>query len=348
MPPEYLVGDARRRDALRAHHRAATACSTRSPRWRSTTRRVRSYFRKRARASSCCWRARNKLDPLSVRGSYAGAMGALQFMPSQLPPLRGQRREHATAARPVGRLGRHLCEHRQLPARARLAVRGAGAGRGAARPEPTLPDRAARASDAQRDARRLRARGMTVATRRCRDDTPALLLGRTAAGRARLSRRLPELLRDHALQRQRPLYAMAVYDLAQAIAQQIAQEARALSAALRARAAARGCRARRRGAAAGRLRRTRRRRSPAPRRAGAAAHRAAAQRRRRPIPDAVPRAEPRSAARQPAVLRRGRPALLRAAPAPTATVERGVASWYGPNFHGVQHLHRRTLRHVRA
>ena len=49
------------------------------------------------------------VDPLTAMGSYAGAMGASQFMPSSYRMLRGRRRQRQ-AARPVRRLGRH---HRQ-------------------------------------------------------------------------------------------------------------------------------------------------------------------------------------------------------------------------------------------
>jgi membrane-bound lytic murein transglycosylase B len=37
---------------------------------------------RRAQASFCCWRREQGLDPLTLKGSYAGAMGYGQFMPS--------------------------------------------------------------------------------------------------------------------------------------------------------------------------------------------------------------------------------------------------------------------------
>ena len=60
---------------------ASTACSTRSPRSPSTIRRAPTSSAASWRSSSRC-RARKPVDPLTALGSYAGAMGASQFMPS--------------------------------------------------------------------------------------------------------------------------------------------------------------------------------------------------------------------------------------------------------------------------
>ena len=53
----------------------------RSRRWRSITRRASSYFRGELEQFLLLAKE-NKLDPLTTTGSYAGAMGAPQFMPS--------------------------------------------------------------------------------------------------------------------------------------------------------------------------------------------------------------------------------------------------------------------------
>ena len=53
----------------------------RSLRSRSTTRRAATTSAASS-SSSCCSPREDKLDPLTTTGSYAGAMGAPQFMPS--------------------------------------------------------------------------------------------------------------------------------------------------------------------------------------------------------------------------------------------------------------------------
>ena len=83
----------------------------------------------------------NKLDPLTTCGSYAGAMGVPQFMPSSLPALRGGRRQRQEP-RPVGRLGRHPGERRELSARMGLDT---GERRCWPRPR-SIPTRASRSS----------------------------------------------------------------------------------------------------------------------------------------------------------------------------------------------------------
>ena len=116
----------------------------------------------------------NKLDPRTVTGSYAGAMGAPQFMPSQLPALR-RGREHRPPARPVERLGRHHRQRRELPARIRL-------GRPAARcwprraSSPTRTSRSSRATcELNETVDSLSAHGVKVLLD-VPGDTPALLL----------------------------------------------------------------------------------------------------------------------------------------------------------------------------
>ena len=71
----------RRRDLLRPHHRQVPrARCARHARLRLPA--ARRLLPRGARAVHRCWRARRQLDPLTATGSYAGAMGARQFMPS--------------------------------------------------------------------------------------------------------------------------------------------------------------------------------------------------------------------------------------------------------------------------
>ena len=66
-------------------------------RWPSTTRRAPNYFRKEL-DEYLLLAHEEHFDPLSIRGSYAGAMGALQFMPSSYRQYRGQRRSTRRSA----------------------------------------------------------------------------------------------------------------------------------------------------------------------------------------------------------------------------------------------------------
>lgn len=177
-----------------------------------------SYFRKELTEFLLLARE-EKFDPLSIRGSYAGAMGALQFMPSSYRKF-AVSEQHATHrdlwgdwgdifASTANYLHQSGWQYRapvlaeaQLPAELGLVA-----------PEhmtlnDTLGD--------------LRTRGMTVASD-LPDDTAALLLAapqQDAYGYRVGFKNFYVITRYN----NSPLYAMAVYDLAQAIVQQIAQE----------------------------------------------------------------------------------------------------------------------------
>lgn len=177
-----------------------------------------SYFRKELTEFLLLARE-DKFDPLSIRGSYAGAMGALQFMPSSYRKFAVSERHaphrdlwgdwgdiFASTANYLHQFGWQygapVLAEAQLPAELGLVA-----------PEhmtlnDTLGD--------------LRSRGMTIASG-LPDDTPALLLAapqQDAYGYRVGFKNFYVITRYN----NSPLYAMAVYDLAQAILQQIAQE----------------------------------------------------------------------------------------------------------------------------
>ncbi len=177
-----------------------------------------SYFRKELTEFLLLARE-EKFDPLSIRGSYAGAMGALQFMPSSYRKF-AVSEQHATHRDLWGdwgdifastanylhqsgwQYGAPVLAEAQLPAELGL-----------------VPPEHMSLNDTLGD---LRTRGMTVASE-LPDDTPALLLAapqQDAFGYRVGFKNFYVITRYN----NSPLYAMAVYDLAQAIMQQIAQE----------------------------------------------------------------------------------------------------------------------------
>jgi membrane-bound lytic murein transglycosylase B len=177
-----------------------------------------SYFRKELTEFLLLARE-DKLDPLSIRGSYAGAMGALQFMPSSYRKfaVSEQHAPHRDLWADWGDIfastanylhqagwqyGAPVLAEAQLP------------------PDLSLlpPDHLA-LNDTLGG---LRARGLTVSSD-LPDDTPALLL---AAPQLDANGYRVGFQNFYVITRYNnsPLYAMAVYDLAQAIGQQIAQE----------------------------------------------------------------------------------------------------------------------------
>jgi membrane-bound lytic murein transglycosylase B len=159
-------------------------------------------------------------DPLSIRGSYAGAMGALQFMPSSFRRYavnagRAPRRDlwndwadiFASEANYLHQFGWQY----GAPVLAEAQLAGSGA--------LTAPDHLA-LNDTLGG---LRARGLIIDSP-LPDSTPALLL--EAAQSEAMSYRVG-FQNFYVITRYNtsPLYAMAVHDLAEAIKQQVTQEA---------------------------------------------------------------------------------------------------------------------------
>jgi membrane-bound lytic murein transglycosylase B len=178
-----------------------------------------SYFRKELTEFLLLARE-DKLDPLSIRGSYAGAMGALQFMPSSYRKfaVSEQHAPHrdlwgdwgdifASTANYLHQAGWQyrapVLAEAQLPAELGLVA----------------PEHMALSETLGG----LRGRGVTAASE-LPDETPALLL---AAPQQEGNGYRVGFKNFYVITRYNnsPLYAMAVYDLAQAIGQQIAQEA---------------------------------------------------------------------------------------------------------------------------
>jgi membrane-bound lytic murein transglycosylase B len=160
------------------------------------------------------------LDPLSIRGSYAGAMGALQFMPSSYRryAVSAQHAAHRDLWNDWGDIfaseANYLHQYGwQYGAPVLADARLAGTS------EPAPPDHLA-LNDTLGG---LRARGLSVASP-LPDSTPALLLA--APQQDGMTYRIGfqnfwVITRYNSS----PLYAMAVHDLAMAIRQQIAQQA---------------------------------------------------------------------------------------------------------------------------
>lgn len=161
------------------------------------------------------------LDPLSVRGSYAGAMGALQFMPSSYRryAVSGSHAAHrdlwndwadifASVANYLHQFGWQYGA--PVLAEAQLGTTGAG--------PLVLPEKLALSETLGA----LRARGLVIDSS-LPDSTPALLIGAAqpdAMGYRVGFQNFYVITRYNAS----PLYAMAVHDLAVAIRQQLGQE----------------------------------------------------------------------------------------------------------------------------
>ena len=102
---------------------AAGAWSTRSPRSPSTTGRAPQYFKGELEQYLLLAREQGK-DAFAMRGSYAGAIGIPQFMPSSTAALRGRLRRQRRD-RPAPQPGRRHRQRGELPQGARLAAQAA-------------------------------------------------------------------------------------------------------------------------------------------------------------------------------------------------------------------------------
>jgi membrane-bound lytic murein transglycosylase B len=178
-----------------------------------------NYFRKELTEFLLLARE-EQFDPLSIRGSYAGAMGALQFMPSSYRKF-AVSEQHAPHRDLWGDWGdifastaNYLHQSGWQYGEPVLAEAQLPAEQGLMPPEHMALNETLGG---------LRAHGVTVASE-LPDETPALLLAapqQDAFGYRVGFKNFYVITRYN----NSPLYAMAVYDLAQAIAQQIAQEA---------------------------------------------------------------------------------------------------------------------------
>jgi membrane-bound lytic murein transglycosylase B len=159
-------------------------------------------------------------DPLSIRGSYAGAMGALQFMPSSYRKFAVSGR-HATHRDLWGDWG-------DIFASTANYLHQAGWQYGA----PVLADAQLAPDQSVTPSERmvlnetlgsLRAHALTIPST-LPDDTPAILL---AAPQQDVMSYRVGFQNFYVITRYNssPLYAMAVYDLAQAVKQQVTREA---------------------------------------------------------------------------------------------------------------------------
>jgi membrane-bound lytic murein transglycosylase B len=177
-----------------------------------------SYFRKELTEFLLLARE-DKFDPLSIRGSYAGAMGALQFMPSSYRKF-AVSEQHAPHRDLWGDWGDIFASTANFLHQAGWQY---GAPVLAEAQLPTalnlLPPDHLGLNDTIGG---LRSKGLNVASE-LPDQTPALLLAapQPDANGYRVGFRNFYVITRY---NNSPLYAMAVHDLAQAIAQQIAQE----------------------------------------------------------------------------------------------------------------------------
>ncbi|MFI4868459.1 MAG: lytic murein transglycosylase B [Steroidobacterales bacterium] len=160
-----------------------------------------------------------KFDPLSIRGSYAGAMGALQFMPSSYRRF-AVSEQHAPHRDLWGDWGDIFASTANYLHQAGWQYGAPVLAEAQLPPDLSLmPPEHLTLTDTLGS---LRAHGLTVSSE-LPDDTPAVLL---AAPQAEANGYRVGFQNFYVITRYNssPLYAMAVYDLAQAIGHQIAQE----------------------------------------------------------------------------------------------------------------------------
>ncbi len=218
VPPEYLMallGVETRYGRTTGRYRVLDALTTLAFDYPPRS----SYFRKEL-TDFLLLAQEDRLDLRTVRGSYAGAMGALQFMPSSYRHY-AVSEQHASQRDLWNNWGdifasianylRQAGWQSDAPVLAEAQLRPG--------PAPTLVTGKMRGETLAS----LRADGLTIASE-LPDDTPAILL---AAGEPAGMGYRVGFHNFYVLTRYNtsPLYAMAVYDLAQAIRRQVAQEA---------------------------------------------------------------------------------------------------------------------------
>lgn len=217
VPPEYLVGllgVETRYGRTTGHYRVLDALATLAFDYPPRS----NYFRKEL-TEFLLLAQEDGLDVLSIKGSYAGAMGALQFMPSSYRRF-AVSEEHNTRRDLWGDWGDIFASianylHQagwqyEAPVLAEAQLK--------AGQTSSLPTGKMRGETLAT----LRASGLVVATT-LPDDTPAFLL---AANEQGASGYRVGFHNFYVLTRYNssPLYAMAVFDLAQAIRHQLVQE----------------------------------------------------------------------------------------------------------------------------
>jgi len=215
VPPEYLVavlGVETGYGRITGHYRVIDALSTLAFDYPPRAH----YFRGELMDFLLLAREQG-FDPLSIRGSYAGAMGALQFMPSSY-------RRYAVTRQPGvhidlwdnwGDIFASTANYlHQAGWRDGAPVLAEVTGTGGA--DPTPPDHVS-LNDTLGG---LRAQGLSISAT-LPDDTPAMLI---AAPESDAMHYRVGFHNFYVITRYNssPLYAMAVYDLAQAIRQRIA------------------------------------------------------------------------------------------------------------------------------
>lgn len=218
VPPEYLlavVGVETQYGRITGHYRVLDALTTLAFDYPPRS----NFFRKELTEFLLLSREQG-LDPLTVRGSYAGAMGALQFMPSSYRKF-AVSELHSTHPDLWGDWGDIFASTANY-----LHQSGWQYGAPVLAEAQLAPDQNVMPADhmaLNETLGSLRAHGLSVAVT-LPDETPSLLLA--AAQQDAMGYRVG-FQNFYVITRYNtsPLYAMAVHDLAEAIKQQIAQDA---------------------------------------------------------------------------------------------------------------------------